>query len=357
MHDVRQLHRRWPDYEFSATAAPFPVDAIPPPPSYPSPVYLRVPDRGTALVSDAIDQALAGRVLPSELGEDPYRLPGPLQASAPHVLAVCNHGRLVFNGEVVGMRGDPLPLVHGAATPVRLHVARFLDSQASNDMCALRITDRGTGEEFDPRRTLLTTANGHLRTLAESVLADAVGVSTLAVTADGTLVLVRQSRHNAASAGLLAPSGSGSLDPGDLGSGRTGMLQDILRRGIERELYEETGIRPDEIRNTTVVGFARWLERGAKPEFFGLTQLTVTADDLAGRRPAASRERLYSEGTFTLSADIGALGHEVAGGVDPLNAPSLSRRIREVGSLPLLLALRAAGRWRARNAAADHVLE
>src|ERR1039458_7481289 len=140
------------------------------PPSYPSPVYLRVPDRGTALVSDAIDQALAGRVLPSELGEDPYRLPGPLQASAPHVLAVCNHGRLVFNGEVVGMRGDPLPLVHGAATPVRLHVARFLDSQASNDMCALLITDRGTGEEFDPRRPLLTTANGHLRTLAESVL-------------------------------------------------------------------------------------------------------------------------------------------------------------------------------------------
>jgi 8-oxo-dGTP pyrophosphatase MutT (NUDIX family) len=126
---------------------------------------------------------------------------------------------------------------------------------------------------------------------------------------------------------------------------------------MERELYEETGIRPDEIRNTTVVGFARWLERGAKPEFFGLTQLTVTADDLAGRRPAASRERLYSEGTFTLPADIGALGHEVAGGVDPLNAPSLSRRIREVGSLPLLLALRAAGRWRARNAAADHVLE
>ena len=31
--------------------------------------------------------------------------------------------------------------------------------------------------------------------------------------------------------GLLAPSGSGSLDPGDLGRGRTGILPDILHRG------------------------------------------------------------------------------------------------------------------------------
>jgi 8-oxo-dGTP pyrophosphatase MutT (NUDIX family) len=342
MTDDHQFGLRWRDYELSAAADPFPVGAIPPPPSYPGPVYLPIPGRGTALVSNAIDRALTGPGLPSELAGERYRLPGPLMASAPYVLPVCNRGRLVFNGEVVGMRGDPLPSVCGGTAPLRLHVARFSDFQCSNDLCALRITHRGTGEESDLRQNLLTDADGHLRTLADSVLADAVGVSTLALTTDGALVLVAQSRHNTASPRLLAPSGSGSLDPRDLGPGRTGTLQDILRRGMHRELREETGIRPDEIRTTTVAGFARWLERGAKPEFFGLTELSATADDLARRQPRASRERLYSEGTLTVPVDIGALGRDLAGGADLLSAPSLPRRLREEGSLPLLLALRAA---------------
>lgn len=111
---------------------------------------------------------------------------------------------------------------------------------------------------------------------------------------------------------------------------------------MHRELCEETGIRPDEIRTTTVTGFARWLERGAKPEFFGLTELSATTDDLAGRQPFASRERLYSGGTLIVAVDIGALGRDLAGGADLLSAPSLPRRLREEGSLPLLLALRAA---------------
>jgi 8-oxo-dGTP pyrophosphatase MutT (NUDIX family) len=355
MRDVRQLRVPWPDYEFSAPAAPFPVDAIPPPLSYPGPVYVRIPDRGTALVSDAIDRFLVQSGVASELASEPYRLPGPLQASAPYVLAACNTGRVVFNGDVVGMRGDPLPPVPGARAPLRLHGARFFDAQCSNDLCTLRITHRGTGGELDPRRALLTGADGHLRTLAGSVLADAAGVSTLAVTADGAAVLVRQSRHNAASPGLLAPPGSGSLDPRDLGPGRTGILQDILRRGMQRELCEETGIRPGEIRSTIVVGFARWMERGAKPEFSGLTALSVTADDLAGRLPRASGDRLYSGGTLTLRIDPDALGRELAEGAELLTAPGLPPRIREEGSLPLLLAVRAAAWWRARTAAGDHI--
>ena len=354
MRDLRLLRMRWSDYEFSPTAAPFPVESVPFPASYPDPAYLPVPNRGTALVSDEIDRELVKHDVPSEVAGEPYRLPRLLKASAPYVLPVCNHGRLIFNGKVIGMRGDPLPADSRLATPIRLQVARFFDSQCSNEMCSLRIRHRATGAEFDPRQNLLTNANGHLRTLAESMLADVVGVSTLAVTADGALVLVNQSSRNVASALLLAPSGSGSLDPRDLGQGRTGILQDILRRGMERELREETGIRPDEIRNTAVVGFARWLERGAKPEFFGLTELSATTADLAGRRHLASDERLYSEGTLTLRIDLDALGRELGQGAELLTAPGLPRRIREDGSLPLLLALRAAARWRAGPAAGDH---
>jgi hypothetical protein len=49
----------------------------------------------------------------------------------------------------------------------------------------------------------------------------------------------------------------------------------------------------------TVLGFARWLERGAKPEFLGITQLPATAADIAERRRhLASDERLYTGGTL-----------------------------------------------------------
>jgi 8-oxo-dGTP pyrophosphatase MutT (NUDIX family) len=211
-------------------------------------------------------------------------------------------------------------------------------------MCTLRIAHRETGEEFDPRIQLLINANGHLRTLAESTLADCVGISTIAVTSDSRLVLVRQTSRNIASALLLAPSGSGSLDLRDLtGHARTGgSLQDILRRGMERELQEETGIRPDEIRATHVTGFARWLERGAKPEFFGITELNAAAKDLEQRRHLASDERLYTGGTLTMSIDLPKLSQELRNGTDFLDTPSLPARVKEDGSLPLLLALRAA---------------
>ena len=112
---------------------------------------------------------------------------------------------------------------------------------------------------------------------------------------------------------------------------------------MERELREETGIRQDEIRHTRVIGFARWLERGAKPEFLGITELSAKSADLAERRRhLASDERLYTGGTLTMPVDLPQLGRELANGTDILDARSLPQRIRDDGSLPLLLALRAA---------------
>ena len=55
-----------------------------------------------------------------------------------------------------------------------------------------------------------------------------------------------------------------------------------------------------------------------------------------------SGERLFTEGNFTLKIDLPELGRDLAGGTDLLSVPSLPQRIKEQGSLPLLLALRAA---------------
>jgi 8-oxo-dGTP pyrophosphatase MutT (NUDIX family) len=135
-------------------------------------------------------------------------------------------------------------------------------------------------------------------TLAESDLADCVGISTVAFTSDKELVLTSQTDRNIASGDLLAPSGSGSLDRHDLGA-HNDILQRVVRHAMERELREETGIRPDDIRSTEIIGFARWLDRGAKPEFFGITKLYITAKPQStghsGLIPACQNERVPSD--------------------------------------------------------------
>jgi hypothetical protein len=86
------------------------------------------------------------------------------------------------------------------------------------------------------------------------------------------------------------------------------------------------------------------MERGAKPEFFGLTELTVDSTEIARHRPV-SGERLYSAGLTLFDVDLPAIGAALGDGV-PLSE-ALPQRLWEDGSLPLLLALRAAAAWRA----------
>ncbi|MEQ0565114.1 hypothetical protein ABJI51_39070 [Amycolatopsis sp. NEAU-NG30] len=345
--DVRLLRRRWAGFEFTAIAAPFPTAELPPPSSYPDATYLAVPARGTALVSAAIDRDLWTGRHTIELAEEPYRLPPALKATAPHVLPLRARGRLLFNGPVVGMRGDPLPATGARPAPVRLHRARFFDAVCSNELGTLRITRAGTGEEYDLRKAELTDSAGALRALSSSSLADHVGVSTVAFTSDGRLVTVRQSALNAVSGLLLAPSGSGSLEPRDLRTpdgGTRRSLHTAVCAGMDRELCEESGLAAGDVRSTRLVGFARWMDRGAKPEFFGLTRLGVDSAEVARRRPV-SGERLYSAGLTLFDVDLAALGAALAGGV-PLSE-ALPQRLWEDGSLPLLLALRAAALWQA----------
>jgi len=349
LRDVHEIRRRWADFEFNAIAAPFPIAVIPPPSAYPSSQYLYVPNRGTALLSDPIDEVVTGQQLDARLDEEPYRLPKLLKSSAPYVLREARRGRVLFNGEIIGMHGDPLPPGPTPPPPIKIHIARFFDAQCSNEMCNLQITHRSRNEDFDPRTELLVNANGQLNTLAESTLADCIGISTIAFTTDNELVVTRQTSRNMASPRLLAPSGSGSLDLRDLSPASDGKgfqplqsLQDIVRHGMQRELCEETGIRPDEIVGTKVIGFARWLERGAKPEFFGVTELRVSAEDLRKQRRLTTDEYIFTAGTFTLKTDLAQIGGELADGTDLLSVVSLPQKIKDLGSLPLLIAIRTA---------------
>jgi hypothetical protein len=129
---------------------------------------------------------------------------------------------------------------------------------------------------------LLLDENGELIQLCESLCSNYLGGSTVAVTNDNYIIINSQSSRSAANSGRLAPSGSGSTDFRDLKklvknkkkSEQT--FQELVKITMERELREECGLLHKNVKmKSKVIGFARLLERGGKPDFFGITYIDI----------------------------------------------------------------------------------
>lgn len=340
--DVVLARQQWSRLQCVAVASMFPVTEVKPPLGYESGTYLCIPNRGTMLVHPDADRLLAKGPIAAELDPTPYRLPAELRELAPIALRTMRAGRVIFDGPMLGLRDDLLPAMSSESRPLRLIRTSFFMQVCSAELCQFRIVDRMTGAEQDIRLLELVEPNGRLVTLASSRLANNIGISTLAFTSDDQLLVVRQSQRNIASARLLAPSGSGTLEPDDLeAAGTNASLQEVLAHGMERELCEETGIGFADVIQTEVIGFGRWLERGAKPEFFGVTKLRVSAGNVAAAKISGG-ETLYTEGVGAVFVDLDRLRRDLDEGHSIDQAPNCPAVIRDSGSLPLIVGLRAA---------------
>jgi hypothetical protein len=177
----------------------------------------------------------------------------------------------------------------------------------------------------------LTIRNGeaHLLSLDDSQLSNHMGASTIALfrQTNGTCVVVlpQQGARAARSAGLLAPTGSGSLDWADVSQSSSKDLLALIARGANRELCEEQGIlglgregRPlDEFLklhrvDTYVLGYFRWLNFGGLPQFCCMSTVwDVNVEDL---RPderelgpyASSASHPYQKRAITSVEDLAA---------------------------------------------------
>jgi hypothetical protein len=188
-------------------------------------------------------------------------------------------------------------------------------------------------------RDLVDDGHGSLQRLSDSQLANAIGVSTLAFTTDGKVGIILQSASNNSAGGELAPSGSGSLDLRDLPrrGNRRDRLVDVVTHGMERELCEEGSIRPSEIAWTIVLGYFRWMEKGAKPEYVGITKLNKHSRELHHRSVAFAEIRYVADRSYG-SVDLAALK------ADPEDPSALCvDDLPGRPSLPLVMCLRAIG--------------
>ncbi len=267
-------------------------------------------------ISSEVDVALRSAAetdLIVEIGA-PFQLPRSVHQYRVLLLkANTNASEVLFNGKKVRLESDllgaPLP------TQVRLSRTSFFASRCTNNSVLKIIEDtrsKTSTPVFDGWKSLVESG-GHIRSLESNDMSNEIGVSTLAFTSDGDLLLIKQGPQNHRNSGNLVPSGSGSLDWKDvIRAGPSPTLIDVVIHGSERELREECGVPDHVVVQSHILGFFRDSARGGKPEFLSISKIECTVRELRDVRSTeggytSHREDLHFGGLSTAIDDDAAL--------------------------------------------------
>jgi hypothetical protein len=226
-----------------------------------------------AIYSPAVNAALRNHPLELESREETFSVPSEVADLAPFFVEHRkSEGAIVFNDPKVRLASDLTVASIEAGEPVVLEKTDYFSTLVTNDMTCRRV--EADGEVVYDGRSFMSR-DGVVRDFADSDCSNHIGACTVAITVDGRLVIPAQSLKAAQYPGMLMPSGSGSVDPHDISEAKN--LQEFVVTGMERELLEETGLDPfrRDLCETRLLGYARLLERGGKPDFFGISLLNV----------------------------------------------------------------------------------
>ena len=230
-----------------------------------------------ALVSSGIENGLEAR-----LDAVPFSVPPRLRALSQRFLDEKTKTKHVFDGPILGWNSNVGTADSDLPSWIDFQPATYFQHIATDQ---LALHDVRQNDQFleDHGRRLFIGRRGMLRDFHESWLVNVVGTSCMAFTSDGKLLIVDQGVHNLNSGGQLAPSGSGALESRDF-QGRTSLpLAELAANGANRELQEESGVRPGEILESSFLGFGRWLEKAARPELVTMSLLSVDSHVLEQR--------------------------------------------------------------------------
>ncbi len=207
-----------------------------------------------------------------------YTLSNTLLAIFPHVInkKLEDKNKSVTNGKVLGLVDD---IVVNSKT-IRVRKVSYFDSLLTHGLVYKVIYEAGNLQPYFNGETLLfETESKIIRDISTCLCTNFMGASTLLITQENAgyfFWIVVQGQGNDANAGRIAPSGSGSVDYKDITKKQS--FNDILTYAMERELCEETGTMKKVC--SKVIGYARLLERGGKPDFFGLSYFSGSLDDV-----------------------------------------------------------------------------
>lgn len=163
---------------------------------------------------------------------------------------------------------------------VKLQKTKYFYSFATNENAFKRIRSyRSLAFKFDGGNALFDD-EGRLLSNEMSYQSNHIGASTLAFTKDGYVIIGKQNNENNVNAGRIVPSGSGSINIGDLRSN----LEDMAAANMERELREECGISKKVKISTKLIAYGRFVNRGFKPDFFGISFIDATKAEICRKK-------------------------------------------------------------------------
>jgi 8-oxo-dGTP pyrophosphatase MutT (NUDIX family) len=253
---------------------------------------------------------------------EPYSIPQPL---LPYYNDVIRAFRPTINGSKVRLRSDLTP---DSLSHVYLQRSSYFAGVITNEVA----TSFFTVADWDHNREDIVTrvfddyvvSDGHLAPLAESALANNIGVVTVVVTADNCIVLQTRGM-TLVDSGKITVGASGqatwndlrdshdTIDPHSGKSSKT--LQNLLKYAMEREASEETGVTVGPAKSrTTLTGFARHVHRGGKPEFYGITYVAQRYDDMP--RSVSRSERKWVRMKMRRQLQDGSIKSLVSGADD-----------------------------------------
>ena len=187
------------------------------------------------------------------------------------------YGKGFFNEKKFCLSKDIIP---SGNNTVHCHKGTYYDTFLTNVICGRQLKSNqdnsviANAEEYFP---VNTGKHGEpvLKDITSSVMNNEIGISTLAFTSDHYLVIWTQNRAAQSSNGLLVPTGSGSCDWNDRVADS---FNETIINAMKRELWEESGSTNlckshTDVGETIILGFFRWIIKGGKPEFVGLTRM------------------------------------------------------------------------------------
>jgi len=259
-------------------------------------------DQQAYLVSLDVDHYLQKSVSQIKLlpSESQYRLPQELNIFIPFALRKrLGSGRKFYNSKKIRLCDDLTPIT----TQIHIQKTDYFSVFCSNDLSYRKLRSRKSLSNRFNGGDILLDDNDCLSTLEDSVMGNNIGVSTLAITSDDYVIISLQGDLNNVGAGRFSPSGSGSEDYADAKGCKN--LGAVLLNGMNRELDEECSLPKKSSVLTKVVGYIRIVERGGKPDFFGLTRIPYTKAEVEGWIPGNPeiRQGLMQEPSFILYQD------------------------------------------------------
>ena len=245
-------------------------------------------DSHYVLTSSAVDDALRVTSAPLTVAAEPFALSLSEQETAAFVLREhFRSGAILFNDRKVRLVTDLSSQKLRSDEPVTIQKTDYFSSLCTNEIACREIRYAGRSEPLLRGRDLISS-NQVLSDLEFSRCSNHIGVSTIAITSDGSLVVTTQAAQSAQSPNLLTASGSGSVDWADLNAAQP-MLRSVIEAASTRELCEEVGLGDPASApvRTQLLGYARVVNRGGKPEFFSVSHIDAPVRDLRVTRKEA----------------------------------------------------------------------